>query len=71
MGQITIMNWHIGLLRSWKKRSNGSLATVVPNLDELESAMLREIRDEVAAAFHFAEISSFPSADEAFMGEYA
>ncbi len=47
------------------------LATVVPNLDELESAMLREIRDEVAAAFHFAEISSFPSADEAFMGEYA
>lgn len=47
------------------------LATVVAHLDELESAMLREIRDEVDAAFHFAEVSSFPSADEAFVGEYA
>ncbi|MFL2502369.1 MAG: thiamine pyrophosphate-dependent dehydrogenase E1 component subunit alpha [Luminiphilus sp.] len=47
------------------------LATGVPNLDELESAILREIRDEVDAAFHFAEISLFPSADEAFTGEYA
>jgi len=47
------------------------LANVLPDLEELESAMLREIRDEVDAAFHFAETSSFPSAEEAFIGEYA
>ena len=47
------------------------LATVVPQLEQLESEMLREIRDEVDAAFHFAETSSFPGAEEAFIGEYA
>lgn len=61
-------NWRrrepIGLLRA-------KLVNTVADLDSREADIHRELRQEIDAAFDFAEASPFPVAEEALLGEYA
>lgn len=54
----------IGLLRA-------KLVNTVADLDSREADIHRELRQEIDAAFDFAEASPFPAAEEALLGEYA
>jgi TPP-dependent pyruvate/acetoin dehydrogenase alpha subunit len=72
---------HIGYrtpeeFEQWKAREpvaqmRSALAASGFDVDAWEPMILSELREEVEAAFEYAESSPFPSPQEAYMGEYA